>query len=148
MQSVVPISTPIPLRVAEPAPVLLLLLAGGSSWLEHILRGDNLVQLFSSRARWARCHQRSGKSVGGYHTRISFARIFAAGSFWARAMYERSGGCPTMLDLVSRTKFVFHSQDVVSGWPVPTYFGLKSLELLLGTKLIGLAMTVSRVRSS
>jgi len=41
------------------------------------------------------------------------------GSFWARPRYAECGGCPTMLEYVSRKMFVFHSQLVVSGWPVP-----------------------------
>ena len=52
-------------------------------------------------------------------TLIISTRTLATGSFWASAMYDSNGGCPAMLEYVSRWMLVFHSQLVVSGCPVP-----------------------------
>lgn len=64
-------------------------------------------------------HRRMNKEAK--RTRIIWTRILAPGSFSASAIYARSGGCPAILEKVSRWIFVFHSQLVVSGCPVPTY---------------------------
>lgn len=57
----------------------------------------------------------------GQRTCIKPARTLEMGSFSASAMYARRGLWPTMEEYVSRWIFVFHSQLVVSGWPVPMY---------------------------
>jgi hypothetical protein len=77
-----------------------------------------MVGAFSSRRRQLAC------SCYGWRQRtlINWARTFACGSFCANAMYATCWGWPAMLEYVSRKMLVFHSQLVVSGWPVPINF--------------------------